>query len=112
MPIYYDPTPTGFALLLQQALSDLGLKTQLEKPIRTAAGRFSMDIYIPDARVDVEVDGGHHRILLRMREDAMRDAAIEAAGIAVLRFSNAEVSQKLGKVANRIASYCLRRSKR
>jgi very-short-patch-repair endonuclease len=57
------------------------------------------DFAAPDARLVVEVDGGQHG----EGRDALRDAALAAAGWRVLRFWNDEVLRNTEGVLQRIA---------
>jgi very-short-patch-repair endonuclease len=50
------PTPTKEALALQQALEQKGIRVQVEP----YDGHKHIDLSIPDARIDVEVDGIKH----------------------------------------------------
>jgi 5-methyltetrahydrofolate--homocysteine methyltransferase len=62
-----------------------GYKFRLQHPV----GRFVVDFSCLERRLAVEVDGEIHD---RQRErDAERDAILAAAGLRVLRVSNAEV---------------------
>jgi very-short-patch-repair endonuclease len=51
-------------------------------------GRFVLDFYCPNARLAVEVDGGHHYEEAQAAYDAERTEVLKALGIRVLRFSN------------------------
>lgn len=47
-----------------------------------SVGQYSVDIYLPDTKVGVEVDGPQHN----KRKDVIRDAAIErATGMRIVR---------------------------
>ena len=54
-------------------------------PTRAGHGH-ELDLWWPDLRLDVEVDGPHHRFPHQQRKDALRDADLLAAGVSVLRF--------------------------
>ncbi len=58
-----------------------------------AAG-YILDFYCHEARLAIEVDGGGHLDEKQAAYDATRTAALEAAGIRVLRFWNHEVLQQ------------------
>lgn len=63
-----------------------------------------VDFHWPRHGVAVEVDGpGHGRSPTR-RADERRDAALQAAGYAVLRFTDAEVRERPGMVRDRVAA--------
>ncbi len=47
-----------------------------------SVGQYSVDIYIPDTKMGVEIDGPHHS----RRKDVIRDAAIEReTGMQIVR---------------------------
>ncbi len=48
--------PTKEALLLKDALEKLGIRVLIEVP----DGHKHIDLGLPDARINVEVDGDHH----------------------------------------------------
>ncbi len=49
-----------------------------------AVGQYSVDIYLPDTKMGVEIDGPHHA--MTKRTDMVRDAAIErATGMKIVR---------------------------
>ena len=55
----------------------------------------------------VELDGSIHD--LQPGHDRLREAILRGRGLAVLRFTNDEVFQDVGKAAARIAAVCLER---
>jgi very-short-patch-repair endonuclease len=63
---------------------------------------FILDFYFSRARVCVEIDGGYHRKIEQKEKDNIRTAALNKAGIKVIRFTNDEVINKLEWVVNRI----------
>jgi very-short-patch-repair endonuclease len=62
-----------------------GLKFRRQQPL----GPFIADFFCAEAALVVEADGAVH--LGRHERDAARDAWLEAAGVAVVRFSNDEI---------------------
>ena len=63
-------------------LQALGITYQEEYPV----GQYSVDIYLPDTRVGVEIDGPQHRQRQQREHDVARDAAIErASGMRIVR---------------------------
>jgi very-short-patch-repair endonuclease len=55
------------------------------------AGRYVLDFYCAEAHLAIEADGAQHYTPDGVADDAVRTADLEALGIRVLRFSNAEV---------------------
>ncbi len=59
-------------------LDVFGISYREEYPV----GQYSVDIYLPDTKVGVEIDGPQHN----KRKDAIRDAAIEReTGMRIVR---------------------------
>jgi very-short-patch-repair endonuclease len=77
--------PTQAERVLWRALRHdaLGVRFRRQHPISP----YFADFACPSARLVVEVDGGQHG----GRDDAVRDAAMRAAGWRVLRFWNIDV---------------------
>ena len=68
-------------------LSELGIGYMEEYPV----GQYSLDIYISDMKLGVEIDGPQHN----RRKDVVRDAAIERAiGIRIIRIKVGTRKQK------------------
>ncbi|HEY4685451.1 MAG TPA: endonuclease domain-containing protein [Dehalococcoidia bacterium] len=59
-------------------------------------GRFIVDLYCSQAQLVIEIDGPIHR--RTAAEDAARQAELEARGLAVVRFSNAEIMGEFQRV--------------
>ena len=74
-----------------------GLKFKRQVPI----GDYSADFVCPDARLIVEVDGGHHAN--QTQADGERTRNLEAAGFFVLRFWNNDVMAHIEPVVAEIA---------
>jgi very-short-patch-repair endonuclease len=71
---------------LSSATGQLGAKFRRQ----ATAGPYTLDFFCPCLHLAVEIDGSQHRDEAGLRYDAERDAALAAAGIRVLRFSNQE----------------------
>ena len=65
-------------------------------------GRFIVDFYCASAKLAIELDGSQHYTDEGMEKDAVRTAFLEANGIMVLRFSNADVKRNLRGVCEQI----------
>ncbi len=65
---------------------------------------FIVDFYCHAAGLVVELDGGIHE---RQRDyDAARDQVLRRRGLRILRITNAEISENLTAVLERIAVLC------
>ena len=69
---------------------------------QVAFGNFIMDFYCAAAKLAIELDGSQHFDEAGLARDAERTAFLEANGIMVLRFSNADVQRNLRGVCERI----------
>jgi len=68
-----------------------------------AIGRFIVDLYCAERKLAIELDGAHHDEAEQHVRDEARTAALDRAGIRVLRFRNEDVLKNLGEVVKRIA---------
>lgn len=64
---------------------------------------FEVDFHWPARRLVVEIDGGQHERPRTRAEDARRDAALRAAGYAVLRFADVELALRPEAVLSALA---------
>jgi very-short-patch-repair endonuclease len=67
---------------------------------------FIVDFYCHSAALAVEVDGATHRETVEY--DKERDQILAARGVLVIRFSNAEVRNRLPYLLSRIAEFARR----
>lgn len=65
-------------------------------------GRYVVDLWCPERRLVVEVDGAHHLEAESLAHDAERTAWLEARGARVVRFLNTEVLLETDAVVQRI----------
>jgi very-short-patch-repair endonuclease len=80
----------------------IGFRTQ-----RRLVGRYVVDIIIHQAPVIIEADGARHRAGTQAQErDAVRDAAHEAAGYRVFRFSGSEINTDAVKCIQQVIDAC------
>lgn len=77
-----------------------GAKFRRQYPI----GLFIVDFCCPERRLIVELDGRSH--IGMWQEDRARQEWLESQGWRVLRFSNDQVLNAIGRVAERIAAEC------
>ena len=76
-------------------------------------GNYILDLYCPEARVAIELDGGGHAEEGQSARDASRDTDMQARGIRVLRFWNTEVLRNtegvLEVIHDALLERCVRR---
>lgn len=65
-------------------------------------GRYIVDFYCAKALLVVELDGSQHYDPTGMAKDAERSRYLESLGLKVLRFSNADINQRLDGVCQQI----------
>ena len=58
-------------------------------------GNFIVDLYCPQAKLVVEIDGAQHYEGWGAENDAIRDDYLRGQGLKVLRFSNREVVENM-----------------
>ena len=63
-------------------------------------GRYILDFYAPEIRLNVEVDGGQHAGSL---SDAARDGALAARGVTIARVWNSSALNRLDGVLTRLS---------
>ena len=80
---------------VQRCLQTFGVHYHKHKPL---LNRFVADIYLPKAKVDIEVDGSywHSRPEWKAR-DRKRDAQIRSSGIRVVRISESRINEDIKK---------------
>jgi very-short-patch-repair endonuclease len=88
-----DQTPAE-RKLWYEFLRDLPDKFTRQKPL----GSYIADFYCSRARLVIEIDGDSHFTEVGERHDAPRTAALQAGGLHVVRFTNAEVMQQFEAV--------------
>jgi len=76
----------------------MGVKFRRQHPIEF----YVADFYCHEARLVIEVDGPFHDESLQRSHDECRTAEIERFDIKVIRFTNLEVKNHIGKVLHRI----------
>jgi very-short-patch-repair endonuclease len=72
----------------------LGPKIRRQHPI----DRFIADFYCPQVKLIIEIDGDSHADPDRATYDLERTSWLQAGGYSVIRFSNDQVKNDLGKV--------------
>lgn len=88
----------------------LGLKVARQQPIVTGRKLYFADIYLPEIKTIVEVDGGYHFTSNQKRKDRNRSAGIWRLGYHVVRLSNRD-ARSFQKVKMKINTV-LRKNKR
>ena len=89
---------TNMQLSVEKIMNELGFQTVLEYEV----GNYSIDIYIPELNLAVEVDGfGHYK-----KRDVKRDAKVlEISGMKTLRIKPKDlkkeiINQKISEMFN------------
>ena len=71
-----------------------GVQFYRQKPLLN----FIVDFYCAKAQLVIELDGSQHLALEYQKKDAVRDQALEALGLCVLRFDNRQVLSETDSV--------------
>ena len=79
-------------------LRDATLQVKRQKVI----GRYIVDFYVPQANLVIELDGSQHGDKEQQEVDAIREQYLEAQGIRVLRYTNAEIHLRFQDVCQDI----------
>lgn len=69
----------------------LGVRFSTQIPV----DRYIVDFYCKDLKLAIEVDGSIHFREGQQEQDKKRQARLESLGVTVIRFTNAEVENKL-----------------
>ena len=65
-------------------------------------GNYIVDFYCADAKLVIELDGSQHYSEKGMENDARRDEYLHSLGLAVKRYSNADINDRFGSVCEDI----------
>jgi len=84
-------------------------KRVLQYTMQKARCGYIVDIYFPNSRLAVEVDGGYHNNLKQMGYDARRDYRLKQIGVKTMRFTNKDVIQDVAGVSEKIYKEARRR---
>lgn len=94
------PRPTDYAIKLIRALRKLGTHVHTE----TNDGYKHVDISIPEAKVDIEVDGRHHLTNPnQIVNDLSREHFSKLDGYETIHVPNNQIYEDLPNTANAIA---------
>jgi len=92
-------TPTKEAILLNDALQKAGIETVLEY----WDGHKHVDIYVPQAKLYIEIDGmQHYTSVKQIMSDFQRDHYSDAEGFKTLRIPSTIVSAKFDKIVKAV----------
>lgn len=79
----------------------LGYKVVRQQSILTGRKMYFADIYLPDLKTIIEIDGGYHYTKTQKRKDSNRSAGIWRMGYHVVRLSNHD-ARDINKVKAKI----------
>ena len=95
-----DAEKTAYRLLCS-----LGYKVIRQHPISTGKRLYFADLYLPQLKTVVEIDGGYHYTKNQRRLDINRSCGLWRLGYHVLRLNNHD-ARSIEKVKSKLA--CLR----
>lgn len=92
--------PTKYAGLLRKTLQKLGIRVLTE----VNDGHKSIDLTIPSAKLDIEVDGNQHLTdASQIVRDLKRSHYSDREGYDTIHIPNAELKENLGGIASAVA---------
>lgn len=71
---------------------------------------YILDFYCPAVNLVIECDGGQHYTIEGLEADQIRDEALRALGLYVMRFDNSQVLNQLADVAELIYQFVQKES--
>jgi very-short-patch-repair endonuclease len=77
-----------------------GFKIRRQEPL----GPYIADFYCPEVRLVIEIDGPSHN--QQIEYDAIRTAWLEGFSCTMIRFTNEQVSYRMGEVLDEINRVC------
>ncbi len=72
---------------------------------QAGVGPYVVDFYCPATKLVIEIDGDSHFTADGVRHDQIRTHYLEAMGLTVLRFTNADVLERSVAVLDRVWAY-------
>jgi very-short-patch-repair endonuclease len=78
------------------------MKFRRQEPMVFGGYHFVADFYCAEKRLVIEVDGGIHNEPDVHEQDVIREDVFRYCGYEILRFTNEEVRNEIGKVLKRI----------
>ena len=73
-------------------------------------GHYIVDFYIASAKIVIELDGSQHYAEENKEKDQNRDLFLQRLGILVLRYSNADISQRFEGICEDILRHVRERT--
>jgi len=101
-----DAEQLVWALLRNRRLADRKFRRQ--HPVTLGNANYILDFYCDELKLAVELDGSQHQ--QAAEKDAVRTAALEKAGISMLRFWNNEVLQQTEAVLEKLWNTIMEKS--
>ncbi|GAB6119646.1 endonuclease domain-containing protein [Dysgonomonas termitidis] len=80
---------------LYDLLGLLNIKYEKQYPIKTSGKLYFADVYIPEAKAVIELDGLYHKSEKVANADRIRNAHIRKAGFRIIRFDNEDVFDRI-----------------
>lgn len=70
-----------------------------------SVGPYVLDFYCPELRLGIEIDGDSHFVSKALKNDKVRQEAIELQNIKIIRFKNNDVTDNIEAVIEKILEY-------
>ena len=82
---------TWYQKLAMKILDDARINYVYEKPIQHFKSFYLVDIYLPQYKICIEIDGSSHDLPEKQETDLIRDNFLKSRGYWVFRIKNLEV---------------------
>ncbi len=86
---------TAYQKMAMQILDEAWIEYIQEKPILNRRSFYLIDIYIPEHKICIEVDGSSHELPENIASDKIRDNFLRKSWYWVMRIKNEEVRHNL-----------------
>lgn len=86
-------------------LRSLGHRVIRQFPINTGRKQYFADLYLPDKRCIIEIDGGYHTTKEQRRKDTNRSCGLWRLGYRIMRLNNRD-ARDVNKVRAKVAMLC------
>jgi very-short-patch-repair endonuclease len=85
-------------------LNSMGIDHIRQYPIRTGRNVYFADIYIPEKRLIIEMDGAYHFTKEQHRLDNNRSSNMRRKGYHIIRFANGDL-RDIKKIISKLSRY-------
>jgi Protein of unknown function (DUF559) len=92
------------ALAAYDPIAEHTVRTGFYRGVGGMPSHYKIDIALPGKMIAIEIDGGSHGTLERIKQDAKKDAFLVSAGWRVLRFTNRQILESMPTCYSRVVA--------